>query len=210
MSIASSTKRPRENPMPATVRAMNDTAATSGESTHRLRYRYRAIFISDIHLGTPGCQADALLDFLRRTESRAPVPRRRHHRRLAAEAPLVLAAGAQRRRPEAAAQGAQGHDGRSTFPATTTRSRATSRPRLRRHRRFATRPCTRPPTAGGCSSCTATSSTASSSARAGWPSGRRALHADRSSSTAFNALRARLGLPYWSLSQFLKHRSRTR
>ena len=27
--------------------------------------RYRAIFISDIHLGTPGCQADALLDFLR-------------------------------------------------------------------------------------------------------------------------------------------------
>ena len=26
---------------------------------------YRAIFISDVHLGTPGCQADALLDFLR-------------------------------------------------------------------------------------------------------------------------------------------------
>ena len=55
--------------MPATVRAMNDTAATSGESTHRPRYRYRAIFISDTHLGTPGCRADALLDFLRRTES---------------------------------------------------------------------------------------------------------------------------------------------
>ena len=31
--------------------------------------RYRAIFISDTHLGTPGCQALALLDFLRRTES---------------------------------------------------------------------------------------------------------------------------------------------
>ncbi|MFO1308897.1 MAG: UDP-2,3-diacylglucosamine diphosphatase [Burkholderiales bacterium] len=31
--------------------------------------RYRAIFISDVHLGTPGCQADALLEFLRRTES---------------------------------------------------------------------------------------------------------------------------------------------
>jgi UDP-2,3-diacylglucosamine pyrophosphatase LpxH len=31
--------------------------------------RYRAIFISDNHLGTPGCQALALLDFLRRTES---------------------------------------------------------------------------------------------------------------------------------------------
>ena len=31
--------------------------------------RYRAIFISDCHLGTPGCQAGALLDLLRRTES---------------------------------------------------------------------------------------------------------------------------------------------
>ena len=31
--------------------------------------RHRAIFISDLHLGTPGCQADLLLDFLRRTES---------------------------------------------------------------------------------------------------------------------------------------------
>lgn len=30
---------------------------------------YRAIFISDTHLGTPGCQAEALLEFLRRTES---------------------------------------------------------------------------------------------------------------------------------------------
>ena len=27
--------------------------------------RYRAIFISDIHLGTAGCQAEALLDFMR-------------------------------------------------------------------------------------------------------------------------------------------------
>src|SRR5262245_3513875 len=31
--------------------------------------RFRAIFISDIHLGTPGCQAERLLDFLRHTES---------------------------------------------------------------------------------------------------------------------------------------------
>ena len=29
-----------------------------------LRQRCRAIFISDLHLGTPGCQASALLDFL--------------------------------------------------------------------------------------------------------------------------------------------------
>jgi UDP-2,3-diacylglucosamine pyrophosphatase LpxH len=29
------------------------------------KMRYRAVFISDLHLGTPGCQAEALLDFLR-------------------------------------------------------------------------------------------------------------------------------------------------
>jgi UDP-2,3-diacylglucosamine pyrophosphatase LpxH len=33
------------------------------------RRRFRAIFISDCHLGTPGCQAAALLEFLRCTES---------------------------------------------------------------------------------------------------------------------------------------------
>lgn len=31
--------------------------------------RFRALWISDIHLGTPGCQAEALLEFLRHTES---------------------------------------------------------------------------------------------------------------------------------------------
>ena len=30
---------------------------------------YRTLWISDVHLGTPGCQAQALLDFLRHTES---------------------------------------------------------------------------------------------------------------------------------------------
>lgn len=32
-------------------------------------FRYRAIWISDVHLGTRGCKAEMLLDFLRRTES---------------------------------------------------------------------------------------------------------------------------------------------
>lgn len=32
-------------------------------------FRFRAIFISDIHLGTRGCNAEMLLDFLRRTDS---------------------------------------------------------------------------------------------------------------------------------------------
>jgi len=32
------------------------------------RPRYRTIWISDIHLGTRGCKAECLLDFLRNTE----------------------------------------------------------------------------------------------------------------------------------------------
>jgi UDP-2,3-diacylglucosamine pyrophosphatase LpxH len=34
------------------------------------KLRFRAIFISDVHLGTPGSQAGPLLEFLRHTESR--------------------------------------------------------------------------------------------------------------------------------------------
>lgn len=34
------------------------------------RRRYRSIWISDIHLGTKGCQADMVLDFLKHTESK--------------------------------------------------------------------------------------------------------------------------------------------
>jgi UDP-2,3-diacylglucosamine pyrophosphatase LpxH len=30
---------------------------------------YRALFLSDVHLGTRGCQAEPLLDFLRRHEA---------------------------------------------------------------------------------------------------------------------------------------------
>ena len=71
----------------------------------------RSIWISDVHLGTRGCQADLLLDFLR------------HHEfeylylvgdivdgwRLQRE--LVLAAVPQRRGPEAAPPVAEGHQG---------------------------------------------------------------------------------------------------
>ncbi len=31
--------------------------------------RFRSIFVSDVHLGTPGCRADLLLEFLRLTDS---------------------------------------------------------------------------------------------------------------------------------------------
>jgi UDP-2,3-diacylglucosamine pyrophosphatase LpxH len=40
-----------------------DTADTSA-----VRLRVRTVWISDIHLGTPGCQAEPLLDFLREVE----------------------------------------------------------------------------------------------------------------------------------------------
>ncbi len=40
-----------------------------GEATDTMPCHYRAIWISDIHLGTPGCKADFLLDFLRHNES---------------------------------------------------------------------------------------------------------------------------------------------
>ena len=35
----------------------------------RAEFHFRSIWVSDIHLGTRGCQAEALLDFLRHTES---------------------------------------------------------------------------------------------------------------------------------------------
>jgi UDP-2,3-diacylglucosamine pyrophosphatase LpxH len=42
-----------------------DLAETEGSLSSADRLRVRSVFISDIHLGTPGCQAEALLDFLR-------------------------------------------------------------------------------------------------------------------------------------------------
>ena len=44
-----------------------DSERTGAEST-TVTLRVRSVWISDLHLGTPGCQAVALLDFLRRTE----------------------------------------------------------------------------------------------------------------------------------------------
>lgn len=47
---------------------LNQAYQPGGGDEHEedlLRKRYRSIFISDLHLGTPGCQATALLDFLK-------------------------------------------------------------------------------------------------------------------------------------------------
>jgi len=49
---------------------MNDmTAAQAGKKQTKSPLQYRTIWISDIHLGTHGCKAEALLDFLKSTES---------------------------------------------------------------------------------------------------------------------------------------------
>ncbi|MBI5270154.1 MAG: UDP-2,3-diacylglucosamine diphosphatase [Burkholderiales bacterium] len=45
--------------------APTDDEPTAGDTAGR---RYRTLWISDIHLGTPGCQALALLDFLKSTD----------------------------------------------------------------------------------------------------------------------------------------------
>ena len=39
------------------------------ERTHGERRKFRTIWISDIHLGTKGCNADLLIDFLDHTDS---------------------------------------------------------------------------------------------------------------------------------------------
>jgi UDP-2,3-diacylglucosamine pyrophosphatase LpxH len=44
---------------------LDDSGGASPESTQR----YRTVWISDVHLGTPGCQAVALLEFLKHFES---------------------------------------------------------------------------------------------------------------------------------------------
>ena len=41
------------------------TTDADSADTERGKHHFRSIFISDIHLGTPGCQAEALLEFLR-------------------------------------------------------------------------------------------------------------------------------------------------
>lgn len=47
----------------------NDRPIDSLQDTDTPTYRFRAIWISDLHLGTVGCQAKHLLDFLRNTDS---------------------------------------------------------------------------------------------------------------------------------------------
>ena len=55
----------------AFLRAWSDLpgAAEPEPSEAAGKLRFRSVWISDLHLGTPGCQAHALLDFLKDVES---------------------------------------------------------------------------------------------------------------------------------------------
>ena len=44
---------------------VNSTNAVQHTDDDAVKYQFRTIFISDIHLGTRGCQAEVLLDFLK-------------------------------------------------------------------------------------------------------------------------------------------------
>jgi UDP-2,3-diacylglucosamine pyrophosphatase LpxH len=59
----------KEYPFLERVTARGNELVEQGSDKHGLKKRYRALFISDVHLGTTGCQADLLLDFLRRHEA---------------------------------------------------------------------------------------------------------------------------------------------
>jgi len=52
------------NTLAGTLAALASPAEEESEAGGR---RYRAVFISDVHLGTRGCKAEFLLDFLKRT-----------------------------------------------------------------------------------------------------------------------------------------------
>ena len=58
---------PRMGDLPSLMSEEADTPSDDEPSSNRPKLR--AIFISDLHIGTPGFQAEALLDFLKHHES---------------------------------------------------------------------------------------------------------------------------------------------
>ncbi len=61
--------RRKSGAWPAFRPTMRDTAPAEERGPLHGKLRFRTIWISDTHLGTPGCQAAALIEFLRRTDS---------------------------------------------------------------------------------------------------------------------------------------------
>jgi len=198
--------------MPWAVRGKTqptDLGTGADEDTRRQR-RYRAIFISDIHLGTAGCQAVPLLDFLKQHPSDYLylvgdiVDGWQLRRR------LVLATGPQRRGAKAAAPRPQGLPRGVCAGQPRRVCTRLCGPALWWHRSAAKTRCTPPPTArtlwvthgdyfDGVIQC------------AKWLAylGDNAYEFTLRMNRHFNRLRARLGLPYWSLSAYLKGKVKT-
>ena len=169
--------------------------------------RYRALFVSDLHLGTKACQAEAFLDFLRCHD---------------ADRIYLVGDIVDFWRIKRGVYWPQAHN--DVLQKLLRKVRKGHRPRLhprqsrRGHARLLRRafrrhlhraqhhPCRRR-RAGAISSCTATSSTS-------WcatPSGSRCSATGATwlalwANTHFNAVRRWLGMPYWSLSAYLKHK----
>jgi len=61
--------RRKSGAWPAFPPTMRDTIPAEERGPLHGKLRFRTIWISDTHLGTPGCQAAALIEFLRRTDS---------------------------------------------------------------------------------------------------------------------------------------------
>jgi UDP-2,3-diacylglucosamine pyrophosphatase LpxH len=51
--------------MPSITSFVDDANSLSSDDDGEGKIRYRAVFISDLHLGTPGCQAEEVLSFLK-------------------------------------------------------------------------------------------------------------------------------------------------
>jgi UDP-2,3-diacylglucosamine pyrophosphatase LpxH len=52
----------------ARIESGTDKGGGNAEKSEKVVSRYRTIWLSDIHLGTPGCKAEYLVDFLKRNE----------------------------------------------------------------------------------------------------------------------------------------------
>ena len=137
---------------------------------------------------------------------RASLPGRRHRRRLAA----ASAAGSGRRATTTWCRRSCARRARaptsSISRATTTRPRATTASSLRRHAGRRTRRSTRPPTAAAPGHPWRRVRRHRALRALARPPGRLGLHAALRINTGFNRAPPQLGLPYWSLSAYLKHK----
>jgi hypothetical protein len=154
--------------------------------------RFRAIFISDVHLGTPGCQAAQLLEFLRHTDSDElylvgdiidgwQLKRRWYWHQ--SHNDVIQKVLRKARKGTRVTYVAGNHDEAMRSSWVSPSAASTS----------ATRRCTSPPTGGGSWSRTATSSTRWSRARVGSPTWATHSTCSPSRRTAGSTMRA----PSW-------------